>query len=133
MIYNFKNIILIVIAILLVFFYFHHNKNVESLNTSTIKFVVNSTKDSDRILANLRSQRDDILSRFPIQFQVGQITTTTTGSKPNITIEGQLPKVILNIAFPESLPGNPGLPGIKGIPGSTGPTGPTGPQGPAGY
>jgi hypothetical protein len=128
-----KNIILLLLLSLLVYIIVHSDSfSKESIDSSIIDFQVNTTDDAKNILAELYKQRDDIKSRFPIQFKVGNITTTSN-KIPSVNVEGQLPEINLNISFPLPPQGDTGPNGIDGGVGPTGPTGATGPKGPDYY
>ena len=123
---NIKSILILLVPILLfvlliirVFFIHSYKESFTDLNTI------------DQKLQFLYTQKQDILSRLPIQFNVGTISTTN-GKKPLVTTSGQIPNIAFNFVFPVSPTGDigpkglPGLPGIDGLPGSTGPIGPAG-------
>ena len=110
----------------------------------------------DKLVTLLEFQINDILNRWPIVFQVGNVvikksatnpTNYATSSSsfstasnynntklPNVVINGSVPSnVYLNFTFMEPLQGDQGPKGIDGIQGDPGKVGLTGPPGPSGY
>lgn len=88
-------------------------------------------------------ERDDILNRFPVNFNIGTISSAKMNvdennfpsmiNPNNIKITGNLPNITLNMILPKSLQGIQGQQGDRGLQGETGPQGDVGPKGDHGY